>query len=262
MKKIVLLCASVFLITSLATGGLLDNDPFLSDTNGPVWARDWEVLLYRVSVFGIPAGYAEFSFEGEKEEGGRNFYHIRARLWTSGLVKFFKEILDEFDYYVDTESLLPYKILVNQKESNKHVNKVVYYNQETGLLEHFNLEGEKIKEFAAVPEIFESITVAYYLRTLELSEEQVSLNVYGGGKIYTIEVQMIGNEQVKTDIGVFDTLEVKPVIKYEGKVMEDRKVTAWLINDGSNIPLLVHAKIKVGTLTGNLIKLTRRRGDG
>lgn len=262
VKKISLIVIMVLLLSSLATGGLLDNDPFLAGANGPVWARNFEVLTYEVSFFGLKAGYAEFSYRGEEVEGDRTLYHIRAKIWTTGLVKFFKEIVDEFDYFVDSKSLLPYKVIVNQNESDRKVNKIVYYDQEKGLLEHFDLEGKKIKDFVAVPQIFDSITVAYYLRTKELSEEPTNVNVYGGRKVYSIDVKMQGNRKVKTDIGVFDTLEIKPIVKYEGAVMEDRDVTAWLINDGSNIPLLVHAKIKVGTLTGELKSIGRGREDG
>lgn len=261
-KKIMLVFVLTFFLASIAGAGLLDNDPFLAGENGPVWARDWEVLTYEVSFFGLKAGYAEFSYRGEKKEGERKYYHIHAKLWTTGLVKFFKQITDEFDYFVDSESLLPHKVIVNQKESDREVNKIVYYNQEEGLLEHFSPDGEKIKEFVAVPQIFEPITVAYFLRTRELSEEPANINVYGGRKVYTIDVKLQGNRKVKTDMGIFDTLEIKPVVKYEGKVMEDRDVTAWLINDGTNIPLLVHAKIKVGTVTGELKNIRRGISDG
>lgn len=261
VRKAILISIAVLFFSSLATGSLLNNDPFLFGENGPVWARGFEVLTYEVSFFGVKAGYAEFSYEGLVTEGGREFYHIHAKLWTTGLVKFFKEIVDEFDYFIDTESLLPRKVIVSQKESDKIVNKIVYYDQEKGILEHFDLDGKKIKEFVAVPRIFEPITVAYFLRTKELSEEPAGINVYGGRKVYSIDVKMLGNRKVRTDIGVFDTLEVKPIVKFEGKVMEDRDVTAWLINDGSNIPLLVHAKIKVGTLTGELKSIGRGIDD-
>ncbi len=261
-KKIILITALVLGLTSFAVAGLLDDDPFLSGENGPVWARNFEVLTYEISFFGIKAGYAEFSYLGEEREGDRLFYRIHAKLWTTGLVKVFKQIIDEFDYFVDAESLLPYKVIVNQKESDRIVEKIVYYDQEKGILEHFDLEGKKIKEFVAVPQIFEPITVAYFLRTRELTEEPENINVYGGRKVYTIDVKLLGNRKVQTEIGVFDTLEIKPVVKYEGKVMGDREVTAWLINDGTNIPLLVHAKIKVGTLTGELKKIGRGRRDG
>jgi hypothetical protein len=261
-KKIMLMSLLILCLSSFAGAGLLDDDPFLSDENGPVWARDWEVLTYEVSFFGLKAGYAEFSYRGEKEEGDRKLYHINAKLWTTGLVKIFKQITDEFDYFVDSESFLPYKVVVNQKESDRSVNKIVYYDQEKGILEHFDLQGEKIKEFVAVPRIFEPVTVAYFLRTRELLDEPANINVYGGRKVYTIDVKIIGSRKVKTDIGVFETLEIKPVVKRGGKVMEDRDVTAWLINDGTNIPLLVHAKIKIGTVTGELKKISRGRRDG
>lgn len=245
----------VMFSASLASGGLLDDDPFFADEDGPVWARGGETLLYEVSFIGIAAGYAELSYVGVENEGWRKVFRLRAKLWTTGLVKFFKEINEEYDYYVDSESLLPHKIIVTKNKSHGVEKKVVYYDQEKGLLRHFTLEGEKIKEFQAVPGVFEPMTVAYYLRTLDLSQEPGIQHVYGGRKVVTLEVKLLGNEKVKTDVGVFDTLKIKPIMKYKGEVMEDREVAAWVINDGSNIPLLVHAKLRGLTVTGELIKM-------
>ncbi len=257
MKMRVFLLISLLLIPALGYSGLLDNDPFLMGKEVPAWSRGREILLYRISFFGIPAGYAEFSFIGEEEEKGKELYHIRARFWTSGLVKIFKEIHDEFHYFMDKETLYPYKMIVKQRESKRNVDKVVYYDQKTGVMSHFSMKGEKLKEYRAVPGIFEPVTLAYYMRSLNLSQGIRNIKVYGGKKVYLVEVKPLGKEKVKTELGIFDTLKVDPIMRYKGKVKQNRGITAWLINDGSNIPLLVHAKLKVGTLTGNLIQLSK-----
>jgi len=247
----------IVIIPSMGYSGLLENDPFLMGREAPVWSRGREILLYRISYFGIPAGYAEFSFLGEEKEKGKELYHIRARFWTSGLVKIFKEIHDEFHYFMDKNTLYPYKMIVKQRESKRKVDKVVYYDQATGVMSHFSMKGKKLKEYRAVPGIFEPVTLAYYMRSLNLSRGIRNIRVYGGKKVYLVEVKPLGKEKVKTDLGIFDTLKVDPIMRYKGKVKKNREITAWLIDDGSNIPLLVHAKLKVGTLTGNLIQLSR-----
>ncbi len=258
MKKLfIVFIICLIVIPSYGSSGLLDNDPFLLGKGSPVWSRGGESLLYKISFLGIPAGYAEFVYMGMETEEGKQLHHIRMKVWTTGLVNIFKEVKDEFHYYIDAETLFPFKMRVKQRESRKKVDKVVYYDQDTGVMSHFSLQGKKLKEYKGVPGIFEPVTLAFYLRTLDLSSDPGNVKLYGGKRVYTVRVKALGKEKVKTDIGVFDTLKVRPEISNKGKPSKKGDVTAWLINDGSNIPLLVHAKLKFGALTGNLIQMSR-----
>ncbi len=259
-KLLFLFLAIVCLVFSItpSSGGLLDDDPFLNEEGLPVWARDMETLVYRVSFFGIPAGYAEFQYVGEEVEDGKTLYHVRMKAWTTGLVKFFKEIRDVFDFYIDAETLLPFKVVSRKNESGKVKNKIVRYIQDEGVLRYFTLEGKFTHERRVVPRVFEPVTVAYYLRTKNLLYDDVNVRVYGGKKLYTLKVEVLGKEKVKTEIGIFDTIKIKPVlIREDGEDKKGKDVVAWLMDDGSNIPVLVHAKLKVGTLTGELVKMVR-----
>lgn len=252
------LVAAFVLTAAVAVGGLLDNDPFLNESGAPVWARDLETLVYRVSFFGIPAGYAEFQYVGEEKEGERRLYHIRLRAWTTGLVKFFKEIHDVFDFYIDAESLLPHKVVERKRESGKVKEKVSVYDQEKGVITYYSLDGKKIGERKVVPHVFESVSVAYFLRTKDLLFDAPEVIVYGGKKLFKLRIQVEGKERVKTEAGVFDTIKIKPDMeRIDGGTSKKYDVTAWTLDDGSGIPVLVHASLKVGTLTGELVSFIR-----
>lgn len=81
------------------------------------------------------------------------------------------------------------------------------------------------------------------------------------GEIWPLKVRFVGIEEVKIRKGKFECLKFQPVVQ-EGRYFEnDDDVEFWVSNDANRIPVLVKAKIPVGTLKMHLVEWEGLMGD-
>ena len=92
---------------------------------------DGEWLRYKMSYSGfLRAGTAELTLE-ETELNGEKVYHSTGRGWTTGMIKWFFKVEDDYQTYFRKDSTMPYlfKRKINEGDYKKHVNTT--FNHET-----------------------------------------------------------------------------------------------------------------------------------
>ncbi len=228
----------------------------------PGWAKSPEELVYRVDFIGITMGYARFRYQGKVAIGGKSAYHLNVRAWTSGILSYIFPINETIDYYLDTETIAPIRQEFTQRESEK--DDVALYDQETGKITYRYRQSGKIrKQVTTVPSVYDPVSVAYYFRWKDLGAENRPRNVYGGRKLYQISSRILGNERIRTEHGVVDTIAVVPLIRRDGKPDDKGDLKIWFSNDERRVPVRLYAKfhkIKDWTLVGELIRPAGKTG--
>ncbi len=226
----------------------------------PWWARQKEVLAYRVDFIGITMGYARFDYQGKVTIGGQVAYHLKVRAWTSGVLSYIYPINETIDYYLDTETLAPIRQEFTERTRGK--DDVAIYDQETGKITYrYRQSGEIRKEVETVPEIYDPVSAVYYFRWRDLGGEEKARNVYAGRKVWQISARVLGTERVQTSAGEVDTLVIRPMIRREGKPENKGDLKMWVSNDERRVPVRLYAKfrkIKDWTLVGELIPAQKR----
>ena len=228
----------------------------------PGWAKSPEELVYRVDFIGITMGYARFRYQGKVTIGGKSAYHLNVRAWTSGILSYIFPINETIDYYLDTETIAPIRQEFTQRESEK--DDVALYDQETGKITYRYRQSGKIrKQVTTVPSVYDPVSVAYYFRWKDLGAENRPRNVYGGRKLYQISSRILGNERIRTEYGVVDTIAVVPLIRRDGKPDDKGDLKIWFSNDKRRVPVRLYAKfhkIKDWTLVGELMRPAGKTG--
>ena len=75
------------------------------------------------------------------------------------------------------------------------------------------------------------------------------------GEIYNLKVKYLGKEPIKIEAGQFNALKFCPTVQ-KGRIFKERKcLTIWFSYDYNKIPLLVKAKIWVGSVRMELEKM-------
>ena len=75
---------------------------------------------------------------------------------------------------------------------------------------------------------------------------------YLDGKTYELRFKFDGREVIKTNLGTFKTIKVKPQL-IEGRVFKDNDaLTLWVTDDDNKIPLRVESDIFVGSVKADL----------
>jgi hypothetical protein len=231
-----------------------------AQTAGPAWARQNEVLSYRVDFIGITMGYARFSYRGKVSIGGRIAYHLSVRAWTSGLLSYIYPINETIDYYLDAATVAPIRQEFTAREREK--DDVAIYDQETGKITYrYRDTGELRKEVQTVPDVYDPVSAVYYFRWKDLGGEEKPRNVYAGRKLYQISARILGKERLDTEFGPVETLVIQPVIRREGKPDNKGDLKMWVSDDERRVPVRLYAKfhkIKDWTLVGELVPEEKR----
>jgi len=68
-----------------------------------------------------------------------------------------------------------------------------------------------------------------------------------------VEVQVLRREKVKTKLGEFDTVVIKPLMKSEGIFNRKGDVYIWLTDDKKRIPVKLESKVAIGSITATLV---------
>ncbi len=232
------------------------------EASTPAWARSPEELVYRVDFIGITMGYARFRYQGKVSIDGKPAYHLNVRAWTSGILSYIYPINETIDYYLDVETIAPFRQEFTMRESGS--DDVALYDQQTGkIVYRYRQSGKIRKQVTTVPSVYDPVSVAYYFRWKDLGAENRPRNVYAGRKLYQIASRILGNERIRTEHGEVDTIAVLPLIRRDGKPDDKGDLKIWFSNDEFRVPVRLYAKfhkIKDWTLVGELIPPARKTG--
>ncbi len=222
---------------------------------GPLWTRGAEVLPYKVVFLGITMGYARFSFLGRVLLGTREAYHLRVRAWTSDLLSLIYPIDERIDYYLDIGTLLP---LRQEFRSVGKKNDVAIYDQQQGTIVYRYIESGKVrKRVDVVPDVYDPVSLAYYIRTRNIgAEEERGLPMYAGRKVWDVTAKPLGYERVRLGARQVETVVVEPVLRREGKPAKKSDMRMWITRDARHVPVRIYAKFRkfrTWTLVGELL---------
>jgi hypothetical protein len=221
----------------------------------PEWAKRNEELVYRVQFLGVTMGYARFTFKGKVLMDGKEAYHLSVRAWTSDFLSIIYPVNDIIEYYLDPRTLAPLRQEFTKLSDRE--NYITTYNQEKGTIVQRNRStGEVRRRIDAAPRIYDPVTLTYYFRSWHLGAENHALQVYAGRKVWQISSKSLGTEKLLTTRGEVETIVIKPIIRYQGKIDEKGDLRVWMTNDARHVPVRLYAKfrkIREWTLYGELM---------
>ncbi len=108
----------------------------------------------------------------------------------------------------------------------------------------------------------DALSSLFYLRTRDdftIGKTHV-IEVHDSGKNWSVEVQTLAREKVKTPAGVFHTIKVKTFPRYEGVFMNKGEIFIWLTDDSRKIPVLMKSTISIGSIMTTLTDMKPREG--
>ena len=97
----------------------------------------------------------------------------------------------------------------------------------------------------------------YYLRTIPLKEKKImSFSSFEGKKIIHYNLQMTGKEIVSTPAGTFACNVVRPFRKGKNLFKNSGDMQIWISDDSKRLPVKIHIKMKFGSMTLLLKKVS------
>ncbi len=115
-------------------------------------------------------------------------------------------------------------------------------------------KGRERKEYPVPENVFDPLSVLYYVRTLKLEiGKPAYVDIFDSNKLWNVEVQVLRKEKINTVLGDVETIVIKPLMKSEGIFNRKGEMLIWLTDDQKRIPVKMQTKVAVGAITATLV---------
>ena len=217
--------------------------------------KEGEWLRFKMSYSGfLKAGNATLSVEKDTFNG-KEVYHVTGKGWTTGIIKWFFKVQDDYQSYFDVETGKPYlfKRKINEGGYRKHRHTTFNYQNNTAHIQDFKNQKDTV---VAIGNIQDMMSSFYYLRNYDVSNmkpgEEIGLDMFMDSQIYPFKLRLLGTEILKTRFGKVKTYRFRPLVQAGRVFKENESVTIWITADDNKIPVKLKANLAVGSLRAEL----------
>jgi hypothetical protein len=217
-----------------------------------------EKLTYIVSWSKIlKAGTATMEVKEEKTpEEGKHVYRLTSTAKSSGVVSLFYPVADTAQSILDAEELYSISYTLNMSHGKRKKIRAVTFDHANALVRTTTNNSEQ-ETSSIPPRVQDSLSSLYYVRTREDLGENKSIfvDVYDSGKNWSVEIQILGREKIKTPAGEFNTIKVKTHPKYDGLFQNKGEIFIWFTDDARRIPVFMKSTISIGSIVATLSEM-------
>jgi len=230
--------------------------------NGEAAFSPGETITYEVAynwgIVWVDAGEVRFKVDTVDFRGSNTYYFESAGSSYSFYNWFFK-VDDHFKSWCDLKTFQPISFQRETSEGGYWV-KNNYGFQLDGRIFSSVLHKDKplrLDTVKAAPCTFDVLSAIYYVRNFDFGEAKEGdgfpVNFIIDGELFTLSLIYWGKEEIKNRNGKVYSCEKLSVKLVAGTIFKgDEELIVWLIDDKNRIPLMVEAKVVVGSVKAYL----------
>jgi hypothetical protein len=212
-------------------------------------------VMYNWGFIWIGAGDVVFSVK-ETNFHGRPVYSLDAHGTSYPSYDWFFKVRDSFQAYLDKETLQPLWHLRNTSEGNFNTYEEYHFDYGKNLIYSATQNTKKPYRRDTVKiEVctFDLLSLAYFARNFDFTGltagQKIPVTMLLDNEIYHLTVRYVGKELLKMKGGEkYNTIKFS-IQLVEGTVFKaGEELIVWVTDDKNHIPVLVDAKILVGSV--------------
>jgi len=207
-----------------------------------------EELEYVVHYGFVYAGKATIEVVGSKKNNkGQELTHVKGTGFSTGAFDWFFKVRDTYESYINAESMNPELFVRRVDEGGYKINQDYKFNHEQ------NVVVNQSKEKYEIPEgIQDMMSAFYYARTIDFTNvkkgDVFTMYAFVDNEIEPLGIKFYGRRTIETEAGEFKCLAFQPRV-LKGKVFkEEDDLLVYVTDDKNRIPVMVEAKILVGSV--------------
>jgi len=215
-----------------------------------------EYLKFRVHYGIINAGYATLEVK-EEILSGNPVYHLIGKGYSTGMTKFFFNVEDVYESYVDKDTRNPDRFVRKIDEGGYTKNQEGFFNQKTNkvLVKDYKHKTEKTFDFSKNTQ--DILSSFYYLRNYPNINkmkvgDSVIIDMFFDNESTKFKLKLVGREDIKTKFGIVSSMIFRPLVQSGRIFKEEESLTVWISDDYNKIPLRIKANLLVGSLKADL----------
>ena len=249
---------SLALCFMLALGALSAEDPAIAAKPSRVMPfRPGETLMYDISWSNIvTAGTAVMEVKEGTMPDGKRVLRFIVTTHSAGLVNAFYRVNDRLESVFDPENMQSLSLSLNVNHGKKKRRReLVFDHAGRTVVSRLN---DDPPETVTIPDpVQDALSSLYYIRTRDdfMVGKPITIEVHDSGKNWSVEIQTLGREKVKTPAGEFATIKVRTFPKYEGVFMNKGEIFVWLTDDNRKVPVIMKSTISIGSIVTTLTSM-------
>lgn len=184
-------------------------------------------------------------------------YHVAVRGKTYPSYEWFYKVRDNYESFLDKETLLPKMHLKDIQEGGYTRYDRTTFDQKNGLA--ISMRGKtrdelKRKEIPLDECMHDLISIVYYARNLDYDEmrvnQEIPIKILMDQEIYPLRIKYLGTEKstkVK-GVGKFATRKFSPQLIAGEVFKEGDEMTIYVSDDDNKLPVMIESPVSVGSV--------------
>jgi len=214
-----------------------------------------ERLQYRIKYGPVTAVNTEIAVTNDTTIRGHVCHRIT---YTANTVPFFDNFFKVRDFYqsfIDKKGIYPIRYTKKLEEGNfKSSNELEFFHERGQVWSR-----KRNKLFDIAPYTHDILSAYFYARTLDLHKlkkgDVVSVKNFSDDKAYKLDIKIHRRDIIETELGVFRTIVLEPLVLGAGLFKSEGKIMIWMTDDENKIPLRISIKVVVGALYAEIIQM-------
>lgn len=216
-------------------------------------------VFYNWGFIWLHAGEVFFKVHNSNFEGKPAYYF---HSYGSSLKKWdwFYKVRDTYESYVDTASLKPYFFARKTSEGGYEVNNRLRFNYESGVVFTSTQNSKKPLEKDTLQLsscAYDVLSMIYVARNINYADYQIGdkipVTCIIDGELYNLYIRYGGKETIETrDKSTYNCIKFMPLLVGGTMFSGGEDMTVWVTDDDNRIPILVEAKVLVGSIKAYL----------
>lgn len=212
-----------------------------------------ERFTYTISWLNITAGTAVTEVTEADHVRGRAALRLLTTATSSPLVSKFYPVDNRVESLIDAEALTPWRMVFRRREGKRKNDFEVTFHRDEGTV---TVTKDGVTEQLAVPpDMHDSISCLYYFRSLPalVPGSSQTINVHHDKKNYRLELRVEGIERLKGPWGEVEVVRVLAIMPFQGIFLNEGNIRVWLTNDARRVPVMMKAKVMIGSVVAKLV---------
>lgn len=216
--------------------------------------------LYTWGIIWIHAADVQFTVTSKKV-GSVPAYELLAKASSLKAFDWFFKVRDSFQSLVTSEKLTPFWFNQNTSEGGFEVRQNYIYDQPGSRIFHHATITRRpdIQDTVTIPPCtFDILSTIYYCRALRFNQykvnDNITVNTLIDGKLYPIFIRFLGKEVIPGlhSKEKYSCYKVEATAVESTNFKEGQKIHVWFTDDDNHLPILVEAKVVVGSVKAYL----------
>lgn len=220
-----------------------------------------EQSIMAISYLGVTAGYITISSKDIVKLNDKIAYHYYARFKSKDAYRYFYWLDDTIETFIEKTTFLPVKYSLIQREKKQNVDDLELFDFKKLKTYHWykrvkegNDKQETIENY--IPRFSQdSFSALQFVRGLPLIKGDLyDFPVITRGKPWLLKIEVMGEEMISVNGNDIKAHRLKAETHFPGVLQKSGDINFWYSADETKKLVKFQAKIKIGSIYGELIE--------